>query len=105
VDGKFEVAPVVHYDRDVIRPHMLGNFRQMLGAVARSYAAGTGTPRTLGAVHSQASLRRSISRRGAHAGFGDGVAGRPQGRLLGAGRAPVTLCLTGWTISNPYTDG
>ena len=33
------VAPVfVHYDRDAIRPHMLGNFRQMLEAVATSTA-------------------------------------------------------------------
>ncbi len=32
-------APVfVHYDRDVIRGNMLGNFRQMLGAVAQSPA-------------------------------------------------------------------
>ncbi len=32
-------APVfVHYDRDVIRPHALGNFRNMLGQVARSTA-------------------------------------------------------------------
>jgi uncharacterized protein (DUF1800 family) len=28
----------VHYDRDVIRGHLLGNFRQMLGAVAKSPA-------------------------------------------------------------------
>jgi uncharacterized protein (DUF1800 family) len=28
----------VHYDRDVIRSNMLGNFRQMLGAVAKSAA-------------------------------------------------------------------
>jgi uncharacterized protein (DUF1800 family) len=27
-----------HYDRDVIRPHALGNFRELLGAVARSPA-------------------------------------------------------------------
>lgn len=32
-------APVfVHYDRDVIRAHLFGNFRQMLGAVAQSPA-------------------------------------------------------------------
>ncbi|NOZ72892.1 MAG: DUF1800 domain-containing protein [Chloroflexi bacterium] len=35
----YEVAPVfVHYDRDVIRRHMLGNFREMLEAVATSPA-------------------------------------------------------------------
>lgn len=33
----YDCGPVfVHYDRDVIRPHALGNFREMLGAVARS---------------------------------------------------------------------
>ncbi len=36
---QWEVAPVlVHYDRDVIRPHALGNFREMLEAVATSTA-------------------------------------------------------------------
>ena len=36
---EFVEAPVwVHHDRDVIRPHVLGNFRQMLGAVAHSPA-------------------------------------------------------------------
>ncbi|MEE4304288.1 MAG: DUF1800 domain-containing protein [Wenzhouxiangella sp.] len=35
----FSIAPVlVQYDRDVIRPHALGNFREMLEAVARSTA-------------------------------------------------------------------
>jgi uncharacterized protein (DUF1800 family) len=33
----FSAGPVfVHYDRDVIRPHAFGNFRQMLEAVAQS---------------------------------------------------------------------
>jgi uncharacterized protein (DUF1800 family) len=36
---EYRIAPVfVHYDRDVIRKHLLGNFRQMLGAVAKSPA-------------------------------------------------------------------
>jgi len=35
----YYVGPVfVHYDRDVIRAHLLGNFRQMLEAVAKSTA-------------------------------------------------------------------
>jgi hypothetical protein len=35
----YSIAPVfVHYDRDVIRKHLLGNFRQMLEAVAQSPA-------------------------------------------------------------------
>ena len=37
--SKFEVSPVfVHYDRDVIRPNMLGNFRDMIEAVSKSTA-------------------------------------------------------------------
>lgn len=36
---EFSIAPVfAHYDRDVIRPYALGNFRAMLEAVARSTA-------------------------------------------------------------------
>ena len=36
---QWEIAPVfVHYDRDVIRAHALGNFREMLEAVATSPA-------------------------------------------------------------------
>ena len=35
----FSIAPVfMHYDRDVIRPHALGNFRQMIEQVATSTA-------------------------------------------------------------------
>ncbi|MDW8394960.1 MAG: DUF1800 family protein [Anaerolineae bacterium] len=37
-DGQYASATWVHYDRDVIRPHALGNFRQMLEAVAKSPA-------------------------------------------------------------------
>lgn len=34
-----QIAPVfAHYDRDVIRPHAFGNFRELLGAVAKSPA-------------------------------------------------------------------
>jgi uncharacterized protein (DUF1800 family) len=36
---EFSIAPVfVQHDRDVVRAHSLGNFRQLLGAVARSTA-------------------------------------------------------------------
>lgn len=36
---EYSIAPVfVHYDRDVIRPHALGNFRDMLESVAKSTA-------------------------------------------------------------------
>ena len=36
---EFNIAPLfAHYDRDVIRPHAFGNFRQMLEAVAKAPA-------------------------------------------------------------------
>lgn len=36
--NRWEAATFRHYDRDVIRAHMLGNFREMLEAVAKSPA-------------------------------------------------------------------
>jgi uncharacterized protein (DUF1800 family) len=125
--GKFEVAPVfVHYDRDVIRPHMLGNFRQMLGAVARStammyyldnvwnskygpnenYARELQELHTLGAVHSW-SFTAEIDIPAAVPMPGSATV-LPAGLKAGYSEQDVrqvTLCLTGWTISNPYTDG
>ena len=125
--GKFEVSPVfVHYDRDVIRPNMLGNFRQMIEAVTKStammyyldnvwssvygpnenYAREIQELHTLGAVHSfgftpENEIPAAVPLNGSSAGL-------PSGLKAGYSEADVrqvTLCLTGWTISNPYTDG
>jgi len=125
--GKFEVAPVfVHYDRDVIRPNMLGNFRQMLEAVAKStammyyldnawnsrygpnenYARELQELHTLGAVHSWGfTPQNEIPAVTPIAGSATVL---PPGLKAGYSEQDVrqvTLCLTGWTISNPYTDG
>lgn len=128
VDGeKFEVSPVfVHYDRDVIRPHMLGNFRVMIGAVTRStammyYLDNVGNSRygpnenyareiqelhTLGAVHSWGfTPEQDIPVVTPLAGSSTVL---PAGLKAGYSELDVrqvTLCLTGWTISNTYTTG
>jgi hypothetical protein len=128
VDGfKFEVSPVfVHYDRDVIRPNMLGNFRTMLGAVTRStammyyldnawnskygpnenFAREVQELHTLGAMHSwgftpEADIPAAVPMPGSATVL-------PAGLKAGYSEADVrqvTLCLTGWTISNGYTTG
>ncbi|MBP8108413.1 MAG: DUF1800 domain-containing protein [Caldilineaceae bacterium] len=111
-------APVwVHYDRDVIRGHMLGNFRQMLEAVATSpamlfyldnssnsrsgpnenYARELFELHTLGAENylgtkSQLSVP----------GFGEG---NPVGYVDGD-VYEATRCLTGWRVnSNSWENG
>lgn len=128
VDGnKFEVAPVfVHYDRDVIRPHMLGNFRQMLEAVTKStammyyldnvwnskwgpnenFAREAQELHTLGAVHSYGfTPEGNIPNATPIAGSSTVL---PAGLKAGYSELDVkqfTLCLTGWTISNTSTNG
>ncbi|MDX2417780.1 MAG: DUF1800 domain-containing protein, partial [Xanthomonadales bacterium] len=128
VDGnKFEVSPVfVHYDRDVIRPNMLGNFRQMLEAVTKStammryldnasntkygptenFAREIQELHTLGAVHSFGFMaEQDIPAASAMAGSATTL---PAGLKAGYSEADVrqlTLCLTGWTISNQWSDG
>jgi len=125
--GKFEVAPVfVHYDRNVIRPNMLGNFRQMIDDVTRStsmmyyldnvwnskygpnenYARELQELHTLGAVHSwtftpEEEIPDAVQMPGSSTAL-------PAGLKAGYSEADVgqvTLCLTGWTISNQYTTG
>ena len=128
VEGdKFEVSPVfVHYDRDVIRPNMLGNFRQMLEAVTKStammryldnasnskygpnenFARELQELHTLGAVNSfgftpEAEIPAATALPGSSTVL-------PAGLKAGYSELDVrqaTLCLTGWTISNQWSDG
>jgi hypothetical protein len=124
--GKFGVSPVfVHYDRDVIRPHMLGNFRAMIEAVTKStammyylenvfntfygpnenYARELQELHTLGAVHSwgftpEAEIPNAAPMPGSSTVL-------PAGLKAGYSEQDVrqvTYCLTGWTISNSYND-
>jgi uncharacterized protein (DUF1800 family) len=125
--GKFEVSPVfVHYDRDVIRPNMLGNFRTMIEAVTRStammyyldnvwnskwgpnenYARELQELHTLGAVHSWGfTPEQDIPNVAAMPGSSTVL---PAGLKAGYSEndvRQVTLCLTGWTVNNVYTTG
>lgn len=124
---KFPVSSVfVHYDRDVIRPNMLGNFRQMIDDVTRStammyyldnvwnsvYGANENYARelqelhTLGAVHSwgftpEVDIPEAQPMPGSATVLPPGLkAGYSEADVL-----QVALCLTGWTISNLSTDG
>lgn len=125
--SKYEVAPVfVHYDRDVIRPHMLGNFRQMLEAVTKStamlryldnasstkwgpnenFARELQELHTLGAAHSyrfaeESAIPDAVPMPGSSANL-------PAGLKAGYAEHDVrqaTLALTGWTISTQWSDG
>jgi uncharacterized protein (DUF1800 family) len=101
----------VHYDRDVIRAHMLGNFRAMLEAVARStgmmymldnYTSSASGPNenfarelfelhTLGAENYLGVMRQAD------------VPVDNQGRPIGYVDADVfeaTRCFTGWSVAN-----
>ena len=105
-------APVwVHYDRDVIRGHMLGNFRQMVEAVATSpamrvdldtssnarsgpnenYARELFELHTLG-VENYLGTKSQLQ----VPGFGDG---NPVGYVDGD-VYEATRCLTGWRVNN-----
>ncbi len=125
--GKFEVSPVfVHYDRDVIRPNMLGNLRQMIEDVTRStammyyldnvwnsrfgpnenYAREIQELHTLGAVHSWGfTPEGDIPNAQPMAGSSTTLPAGLKAGYSEADVAQVTLCLTGWTISNQYTTG
>ncbi|BAO45118.1 DUF1800 domain-containing protein [Thiolapillus brandeum] len=103
----------VHYDRDVIRPHVLGNFRQMLEANARStamlyyldnvdssdegpnenYARELLELHTLGAENYLGIMPQWDVPRDAQ--------GRPIGYVDGD-VLEVARCFTGWTVANGH---
>ncbi len=101
----------VHYDRDVIRAHMLGNFREMLGAVAASPAmlvfldnwsntvAGPNEnwARELCELHTLGAMNYlGVRRQDEVAVDGDG---RPIGYVDGD-VYEITRCFTGWTFDD-----
>lgn len=125
--GKFEVSPVfVHYDRDVIRPHIFGNFRQMLEDVSKStammYYLDNFLNNRYGPNENFAREVQELHTLGATNSYGFDEEGDiphatplagsstvlPAGLKAGYSEADVvqvTLCLTGWTISTTFTDG
>lgn len=125
--NKFEVAPVfVHYDRDVIRPNVFGNFRHMLEEVTKSTAMmrylDNNINNKYGPNENFAREVQELHTLGAENSYGfqdegdipaataipGSSAVLPAGLKAGYSEADVvqvTLCLTGWTISTNYTDG
>ena len=131
VDGLgFVSGPTfVHYDRDVIRVNMLGNFRAMLEAVTKStammfyldnvsntrfgpnenYARELQELHTLGAVHSYGFTDEAQIPNATTAQFAGSAANAsfPTGMKAGYSEddvASVTRALTGWSISNEFND-
>ncbi|MCA9916136.1 MAG: DUF1800 domain-containing protein, partial [Anaerolineae bacterium] len=120
----FDVAPVfVHYDRDAIRQHMLGNFREMLEAVTKStammyyldnvsntkwgpnenYARELQELHTLGAVHSYGfDVPPNVTP------LAGSTVSLPAGLKNGYTEDDVlnvTRALTGWSINNGQHNG
>lgn len=101
----------VHYDRDVIRTHMLGNFRSMLTAVASStpmlYYLDNYTNSVSGPNENWARELFELHTMGAENYFGvaqqDDVPTDGQGRPIAYVDADVfeaTRCFTGWSVAN-----
>lgn len=111
---EFVVAPVVvHYDRDVIRPHLFGNFRAMLEAVARStammYYLDNVENTAAGPNENWARELLELHTLGAEHYYGviapDQVPRDPDGIPVGYVDNDVyeaTRCFTGWSIRNGH---
>ncbi len=103
----------VHYDRDIIRPHVLGNFRQMLEANAKStamlYYLDNVESSDEGPNENYARELLELHTLGAENYLGimpqwdvplDGQ-GRPVGYVDGD-VLEVARCFTGWTVANGH---
>ena len=108
----YRIAPVwVHYDRDVIRGHMLGNFREMLEAVATSpamlYYLDNFINSRAGPNENYARELFELHTLGAENYLGVGrqrdVPGYDEGRPIGYVDDDVyeaTRCFTGWRVND-----
>ena len=111
---------VTEYEREVIRPHVLGNFRQLLGAVARSPAmlfyldnwmsvGNTSSQRSAGTRRRPRTLQPAARPRGLNENYGRellelhtvGV----DGGYTQADVVDVARAFTGWTIESPRQGG
>ena len=110
-DDSIQGPMFVHYDRDVIRANMLGNFRTMLEAVASStgmmYMLDNYTSSVAGPNENFARELFELHTLGAENYLGvmrqDDVPVDPQGRPIGYVDADVfeaTRCFTGWSVAN-----
>ncbi|HET8647745.1 MAG TPA: DUF1800 domain-containing protein, partial [Vicinamibacteria bacterium] len=110
-DDSIQGPVFVHYDRDVIRAHMLGNFRALLGAVAKStamlYMLDNYTSSVAGPNENWARELFELHTMGAENYMGvmrqDDVPVDSQGRPVAYVDADVfeaTRCFTGWSVAN-----
>ncbi|NBB92363.1 MAG: DUF1800 family protein [Gammaproteobacteria bacterium] len=112
----FSIAPVfVHYDREVIRPSALGNFRQMLESVARSTAMliylDNNANRAGGYNENWARELMELHTLGSDVYYPGAAHGEidigEDGLAVGYSDADVydvARCFTGWTIRNGHWD-
>jgi Protein of unknown function (DUF1800) len=110
-DDSIQGPVFVHYDRDVIRANMLGNFRTMLGTVARStamlYFLDNYTSSVAGPNENWSRELFELHTMGAENYLGvmrqDDVPVDSEGRPIGYVDADVfeaTRCFTGWSVAN-----
>lgn len=112
----FSIAPLfVHYDREAIRPFALGNFRQMLEAVARSPAMlhylDNKDNRAGGYNENWARELLELHTLGSEVYFPGAAHGEIEigedGLAVGYSDADVydvARCFTGWTVRNGHWD-
>lgn len=110
----FDIAPVfVQHDRDVIRPHALGNFRQLLEAVAKStamlYYLDNRANRSGGYNENWARELMELHTLGVDVYFPGAFHGQippgDDGQAIGYSDADVydvARCFTGWTVRNGH---
>ncbi len=100
---------VTAYERDVIRPHVLGHFRDLLGATAKSPAMLFYLDNWQSVGESVSAARPKAKRRGLNENYGRelmelhtlGVDGGYTQKDV----TEVARCFTGWTIRQPQQGG
>ena len=110
--GSPERSMSIHYDRDVIRPHVLGNYRDMLEAVSKStsmlYYLDNYNNRVGGPNENWSRELLELMAMGTDNYFGsippEDVPGYPNSLgYVENDVIEVTRCFTGWTVAN-YTS-
>jgi uncharacterized protein (DUF1800 family) len=119
---KNETTPyyLVSYERDVIRPHALGKFEDLLESVAHSPAmlvyldnAGSTGPDSLAAEHAKMNAWRNPDSKKNHQGLNENYARElmelhtlgVNGGYSQADVIQVARILTGWTVDRPQRGG
>ncbi|NIS09928.1 MAG: DUF1800 domain-containing protein [Candidatus Dadabacteria bacterium] len=112
--GHPERSMSIHYDRDVIRPHVLGNYRDMLEAVSMStsmlYYLDNYNNRASGPNENWSRELLELMAMGTDNYFGsippEDVPGYPNSLgYVENDVIEVTRCFTGWTVANNTSRG